>query len=64
MKDEPRKPPSAHPILWSLQDAMERNPYLRVGQLLLNATPVGRDLYYVEDEDLMAYLEAFIPNED
>lgn len=77
MKDGPRKPPggadliradregkSAYPILRSLEDAMEREPHLRVGQLLVNAVPLDRDLFYVEDDELEAYLEAFVPKED
>ena len=47
------------PILWALTRALERYPHLRVGQLIANAVPVGRDLFYVEDEDLMTYIEAF-----
>lgn len=35
-------------------------PDLRIGQLLEDAMPEGRQLYYVEDDDLIAFLDQYI----
>ncbi len=41
---------------WKLIEAIKiakaTFPSLRIGQLLLNAVPEGKDLYYISDDDL------------
>jgi len=37
------------------------NPDLRLGQLIINVIPVDLDLYYITDEDLMEYLNDYLP---
>lgn len=34
-------------------------PDLRLGQLLENVIPEGKDLFYVEEEDLVQYIEDY-----
>jgi hypothetical protein len=34
-----------------------RYPHLRIGQLLLNCVPAGKDLFYTTDEELLTAME-------
>lgn len=44
------------PLLERLAAAWERNPDLRLGQLIYNATR-NRDLFNIEDDDLLEVIE-------
>lgn len=55
---------SVYPVLRALERAMEREPYMRLGQLLINVVPLGRDPFYVENDELIAYLDNFRKDED
>lgn len=46
-------------LLERLAAVAERNAHLRIGQLIVNALPVGRDPFYVEDWELADLLDAF-----
>jgi hypothetical protein len=47
-------------ILRKLKEIWEKNPEMRLGQLIENAfLYLGKDIYYVEDEDLIKRLEEF-----
>lgn len=35
-------------------------PNLRLGQVIENSLPVGKDLYYVTDEELIMYLSKYV----
>lgn len=43
-----------------IADARKVFPALRLGQLLMNALPQGRALFYVTDDELRQYLEDFV----
>lgn len=47
-------------ILTRLGELRDRVPSQRLGQLIDNALPRGKDLYYVEDEELIRIVEKFI----
>ncbi len=46
-------------ILQQLEVLLLAYPELRVGQLLLNATPNGKDLYNLSDEELWKALNNY-----
>ena len=39
-----------------------QNPELRLGQLIDNAIPVDKDIFYVTDDDLVKYLKEYTKN--
>lgn len=43
----------------ALQEALTETPALRIGQLISNALPTGRDLFYVSDDELIAALKGY-----
>lgn len=47
-------------LLEAVARAWEVFPMLRLGQLLENAVPQGRTLYYVEDKELIKLLDAYV----
>ena len=44
-----------------IRNVSRANPELRLGQLIINVIPVDLDLYYITDEDLMEYLNDYLP---
>ena len=55
-----RDPKRISQILKKLQKVWEKNPELRLAQLIENAFLYsGKDVYYVEDEDLIKKIEEF-----
>ncbi|MBI4029110.1 MAG: hypothetical protein HY376_01985 [Candidatus Blackburnbacteria bacterium] len=51
-----RNPERIKQTLALIQQLWEKYPDLRLGQLILNALPNERLLYYIEDEDLVERL--------
>jgi len=51
-----RDPGRINRILALLRRHWLRNPDLRLGQIVINATPDGMDPFYVEDDDIEAAL--------
>jgi hypothetical protein len=56
MKNDPLR---IHPLMKRLTVAWSQNPELRLGQLIGNALNNNVDLYYVEDDKLIAELELY-----
>ncbi len=52
-----RDPKRIRKILKEVGDIWETHTDLRLGQLLLNAMTNGKDLYYVEDDELIKMLK-------
>ena len=59
-----RDPNRISEILQKLGDVWTRNPDLRLGQIIVNATMIAkqgavddRDVFYIKDEDLLMGLE-------
>lgn len=50
-------------VLEALRVAWERYPDLRLGQLLVNATPNGQGLFYIEDRVWLDRLRALVEEE-
>ena len=44
--------PEKKRLLHAIADAQERYPGLRLGQLIANALPAGKDIFYLEDNEL------------
>ena len=62
-----RNPDRIKPMLIGLQIYWEMHPDLRLCQMLSNIATIGgwkdKDLYYLEDEDLMKHLDTTIRKE-
>jgi hypothetical protein len=54
-----RRDEARESALTCLSEVARRNPELRVGQLLVNALPLGLDPFYVEDAQLSTLLRDF-----
>jgi hypothetical protein len=52
MSSEPRDPARIDRIVARLRAVWHQAPDLRLGQLVVNCTPTGRDPYFVEDDEL------------
>lgn len=55
-----RDPARIEPTLAAVQAVWVTAPDLRLGQLLLNATRTGEDLYQIEDEVLLQRLSELV----
>jgi len=49
-------------ILEAIKKAWERSPDLRLGQLIVNATPAGKDGFFIEDDMLLQGLANIGPS--
>lgn len=47
-------------IKTALEVGMDTFPHLRLGQLISNAVPEGKDLFYLTDTELLTALWAYI----
>ncbi len=47
-------------LLSAVKTGLSAFPGLRVGQLIVNALPNGKDLFYVTDEELAGFIWQFI----
>jgi hypothetical protein len=52
-----RDPKRIKAVLAAVRDAWLSSPDLRLGQLLVNATGAGKDVFYIEDEELASRLK-------
>lgn len=50
-------------IIERLYSAWIRDSHLRLGQLIMCATNSHPDIFYIEDEDLVTYVEEYIGRE-
>lgn len=59
-----RNPARIRPILEKVEAAWINNPDMRLGQLLINLAPAEyrQDIFYMEDEELVAGLDKYIEN--
>jgi uncharacterized protein YihD (DUF1040 family) len=57
----PRDPARIEKVLAILRNAWYAYPDLRLGQLLTNVCPPHKDLYYLEEEDLIKALIHYMP---
>jgi hypothetical protein len=57
-----RDPARIPDMLARLEKLWKERPDLRLGQLILNVAHAGEDLYYLEDEALLARLEELYGN--
>ena len=57
----PRDPNRIEGVINAVKSLWYTYPDLRLGQLLMNATPRCQDLYFVEDEHLMEYIKDYHP---
>lgn len=48
-----------HPLLENIEAIWAKHPDLRLGQLLSCAIPEGKDIFYVEDDELLKLLVDF-----
>lgn len=55
----PRQTKRIEPTFDAIKKLWYRYPDLRLGQLLTNVVPQGKDLFYVEEDELMEYIEAY-----
>lgn len=56
--ERPRDPERIKPMLAKIEELWLKAPQLRLGQLLGNCVPSDIKLYYMEDDELLAKLEA------
>ena len=56
-----RDPQRIRPMLAFLEQLWREFPDLRLGQLLMNACPPNKDLYYMEDDQLLEQLATMYP---
>jgi hypothetical protein len=56
-----RDPARIEKVLAILRNAWYAYPDLRLGQLLTNVCPPHKDLYYLEEEDLIKALIHYMP---
>lgn len=54
-----RDPNRINDMITIVEDYWTRYPDLRLGQLLLNCVPESKDLYYVEDENLLVLMDSY-----
>ena len=54
-----RDPKRIEKVLNEIRGMWHQYPDLRLGQLLYNSTPTGKDIFYVEDEDLVLNLKRY-----
>ena len=54
-----RDPKRIDKIINKLRDLWKTYPDLRLGQLIVNLTPNGKDPFYIEDEDLEKEIEDY-----
>jgi len=64
-----RDPDRIPTVLSWLGNTWKHHPDMRLGQLLLTlCTPTGKDLFYLEDEELLAYIQGLalppVPKKD
>ena len=59
-----RDPKRINRCLRKIKEIWNKNPDLRLGQLLINITPDAKSLYFIEDEDLINLLENFYKDEN
>ena len=58
----PRDPARIEKVLSVLRNAWYAYPDLRLGQLITNVCPPHKDLFYLEEEDLIKALQHYMPN--
>ena len=58
-EDMPRDPQRINPTLNIIRNIWYKFPELRLGQLLTNITPAGKDLFYLEDDELIERLKEY-----
>jgi len=58
----PRDPARIEKVLGILRNAWYAYPDLRLGQLITNVCPPNKDLFYLEEEDLIKALQHYMPN--
>lgn len=54
-----RDPQRIAKVLNTIRDVWFEFPDLRLGQLLINSTPDGRDLYYIEADEMIKNLREY-----
>ncbi len=52
-----RDPKRIHKIVETLETIWQVNPDWRLGQLLVNATGITGDMFFIEDKDMLDALE-------
>lgn len=58
-----RMPDRIPKVIGALRQAWFQYPDLRLGQLLMNVTPNGKDLFYLEDEEIVELLKEYTAKE-
>ena len=48
-----------HPLMENIEAIWKKHPDMRLGQLLSCVVPDGRDIFYVEDDELLQLLADF-----
>lgn len=61
---EPRDPDRITPMLAKIEKLWKKSPHLRLGQLIGNCVHEEIQLYYMEDDVLLAKLEAMYAEAD
>ena len=61
---EPRDPERIKPMLAKIEELWNKTPQLRLGQLIGNCVREEIKLYYMEDDVLLAKLEAMYAEAD
>ncbi len=54
-----RKPERIPKVIETLRKVWFQYPDLRLGQLLINVVPNGKDLFYIEEDELVELLNKY-----
>ena len=57
---QPRDPDRIPEVLEAIKQLWEQHPDWRLGQLIRNVAPLGKDVFYVEDDVLLEGLQDLI----
>lgn len=61
LNQPPRDPERIEKVIALLRNAWYAYPDLRLGQLITNVCPPHKDLFYLEEEDLIKALQHYMP---